>query len=71
MHRTLTQWHAALGIPLATLDTVPLLDVAIDGSDEARLRVLATASYVVPLTLAPEGGPGPEPREGPRWSAPT
>ena len=28
---------AALGIPLATLDTVPLLDVAIDGSDEARL----------------------------------
>ena len=25
---------AALGIPLATLDTVPLLDVAIDGSDE-------------------------------------
>ena len=27
---------AALGIPLATLDTVPLLDVAIDGSDEAR-----------------------------------
>jgi ribose 5-phosphate isomerase len=28
--------RAALGIPLATLDTVPLLDVAIDGSDEAR-----------------------------------
>jgi ribose 5-phosphate isomerase len=27
---------AALGIPLATLDTVPLLDVAIDGSDEVR-----------------------------------
>ena len=32
---------AALGIPLATLDTVPLLDVAIDGSDEARLPALS------------------------------
>ena len=30
--------RAALGIPLATLDTVPLLDVAIDGSDEVRCR---------------------------------
>ena len=39
---------AALGIPLATLDTVPLLDVAIDGSDEAR-----SLAAVVDKTAAP------------------
>ena len=30
----MTSYYAALGIPLATLDTVPMLDLAIDGSDE-------------------------------------
>jgi ribose 5-phosphate isomerase len=37
---------AALGIPLATLDTVPELDVAIDGSDEARGRTAVWSADV-------------------------
>jgi len=51
--RPLTSSRAALGIPLATLDTVPLLDVAIDGSDEARLDASRGTGYARADRLAP------------------